>query len=898
MPPSPPIGAIVRIAVIGSLVIVALVVLTTQLLVAEPEPTPPQPTPPPTQPRAVQPGPQPAANPDAASIRIAAPDVPNGEVDVRLPVNLRIDPDAGIDENASLHLVIDVTVDAQPLAGAAVTVTAASAAVVDTDRQGRLRLRPQQLASWRQLTSAAGVDLFMAFDPPAGVINVALQLVADDGDPPAVLSPLTSRTFDVDADGQSLLARIERDYRAGELPADAAARHSLLSAIDPDYRADRYLELYDDDIPEDPQALGLFAVSLFPEASEETRAELDAYLTGGLRPAAAVSEAAARPVMTTVAFEPEDYSDCDDPGAAWPCSTHINEETGGDAIDLRFVYAVGELPGEVEDRDDDGNGRPDQVDDLVTAFVEAWRFHRDVLGMRAPRGEVTVVLDDITGGVSLPSLLGGSIRIPPDATPYLVRHELFHQVEYRYLSVADIAARFAPMLWLMEATAEWASYEAEQQLGPHDEDSDAGAYAAHLPAALREPHRTIDAIRQLRGGPRYGAFVLLEYLDQEHGGYRAVEDVLIASGDGGRRPIHVIADQVPSWADAVTEYRQWTYVLNHDDRHEVGFAAPDSDGDGIDDIDQHWRPPLQEVPETAGDTRWQARPARVEQRDRSSTPRFSIVSSTTIHPGGAAYVEVELPRGTPVADIDIETRSDDIRVVTMPTSIHPRLCQAPTSVHISAPGAAADAPLHRTCRRLVLALVNTAVPDIGRGGQEVRWTIRVGQVQAPAKAARPSIDPAQDLVSNRVTFGDTVELAARVARPTAPDTWPDGGSVQWRVQLRRDDEVGYANVLLWRLSGVVEASVLSDRGHVSCTSVGGSGEYAFDGTWYRVTFAPECLQMDGLSGPPTELRVAAFTGHPRRYLDAIPGAYADDEATLNGPIAAGGRATFNDDVPP
>jgi hypothetical protein len=883
-----------RVVIVGLLGIVALVVLVTRAFVAEPAGQ--------DQP-AASPSPNATASfVEAASIRIETP-ATSGDQGVRVPVNVRIDPNAGLDEDMPLQVLASITVDAQPFAGAQVSVPTAETVAVATDPRGAFRLPLRNLGRWDELTSAAGADFVLAFDPSAGAINVTLEIATGD-DTPRLVSATTSRAFDVEPVGESLLTRIERDYRAGVITADEAARHSMLSAIDPDYRAERYADLYDDDIPEDPQALGLFAVSLLPEVSAATRAELEGYLDGTRHPGAeAGSEAAAgMPVATTVGFQPAADSDCDGPIDALLCSTPVERgdpATGGLPIDLLVLYVVGDGEGHVEDRDDDDNGRPDQIDALIASYVEAWRFFRDGLGMRAVDHRVTIVLDDVNRASSVGDGDSGVITMPPDATPYLVRHELFHQVQYEYFLPTEGGLRYDHCLWLMEATAEWASAEAEQRLGPHGDAPGAGAYAASLDDALGEPHRSIDHVDL-----GYGSFPFFEYLEQAHGGNGVVENVLRGTGEGffGRRPTRVIADQVPSWTDAIVEYRQWSYLLTRDERHDVGFAAPDSDHNTVSDIDQYWRPVLQGDPRTAGRTQWVARPARAQSLDRSSTPMFAVAGSTGIHPGGAVYVEVDVPRGTRHADIDIETGGEEIRTVAMPTARYPRLCQPPTSVHIRPPGSAADTTLHRTCERLVLLLVNAAQPAVGLGAEDVRWTIFVDATRpepatrpaAPATEPTPAGNAAWDILRHHVAYGDTVELAMDLAAPVDPASWPDRAIVQWRLEVRREDEIGYANVLVWP-SGVVE--VHSDRGHVSCSSVNPGTEHAFDGTSHRVTLPPDCLQMDGLSGPPTELRVAAIAGILDRFVDSAPNGHTMDGpvTSFDGPVPQGQRATFEDD---
>jgi hypothetical protein len=78
---------------------------------------------------------------------------------------VRIDPTAGIPEDAPLQLVVDIGVDEQPHANGSVWVTAVEVIAVDTDAQGRLQVAPQDLGSWQELTSADGVDFVLGRSP-------------------------------------------------------------------------------------------------------------------------------------------------------------------------------------------------------------------------------------------------------------------------------------------------------------------------------------------------------------------------------------------------------------------------------------------------------------------------------------------------------------------------------------------------------------------------------------------------------------------------------------------------------------------------------------------------------------------------------------------------------------
>lgn len=90
---------------------------------------------------------------EVASIRIDEPDVPVGGAGVNVPANLWIAPDGGITQDTPLQLTGEITIDEQPLAGRSVLLSAAEAATVDTDAQGRFQVPPLDLGTWEQLTS-------------------------------------------------------------------------------------------------------------------------------------------------------------------------------------------------------------------------------------------------------------------------------------------------------------------------------------------------------------------------------------------------------------------------------------------------------------------------------------------------------------------------------------------------------------------------------------------------------------------------------------------------------------------------------------------------------------------------------------------------------------------------
>lgn len=230
-------------------------------------------------PSVLTPTPAAAQTTDAVTVDLGDPAPLSPADGFAVPIALRVDPDGGVDPAADLQLILDFAVDGQPLADAAVEIATADVSNVTTDADGRIQVSASELGTWAQLTSTDGVDFSVEFDSPVGQVGLTAQVIVD-GDPTTPVSSVATRSFDVESSGESLSDRIMRDYQAGVITVDDAAVYSLRSAVDPGYRADPYLDLYDDDIPEDPQALALFAATVFDEVSNQTRDELEELLTG------------------------------------------------------------------------------------------------------------------------------------------------------------------------------------------------------------------------------------------------------------------------------------------------------------------------------------------------------------------------------------------------------------------------------------------------------------------------------------------------------------------------------------------------------------------------------------------------------------------------------------------
>lgn len=731
--------------VVGFIVVAALV---AQAFVAAPGPAWAQ-TPPPD---------------DAVAISIGEVAPPVEGQSVAVPVTLTVDPAAGLDETVPLLLQMMFDVDAQPLTDATVAIAAAT---VTTDTSGVAEVAVSELGTWEELTSADGLTVDMAFAAPAGSVGVALQVVvpATETELEAAVSPVASYGFDVAPAGQTLAAAIESDYDQGTISADDAARISLHSAFDPTYRDERYAALYDDAVPEDPQRLALLGMSLWPELSKKTARELDeAYFAptdsgskgGGGKPSSSQEQLAA--AAPTGGGGPS----CGGT-APYPCTYIVD---GAPRLEFRYRQGTGTY--DVPAIDVDGDQIPDRLEDLTAKFHEAAAFFTGGLGMRPVDHTIVVWLHASDAGLSVPRAVGGgSVGIPFDAADYLVRHELFHQVEYEYLPFDAIVVQGRPMYWLLEAAAEWAAYRARLTLGTGD--GRVGRYAADLPDALGRPHARLDETRDLFGGPEYGSFAFLEYLAQRHGGIATVEQVLIGSGGGiaGKRPTDVIADLVPSWEQAIVEYRQWTYLLERGGGYDVGFDATTP-------IDTEWRVALQADDRTKGSDARFARPYRTQQRDVSGTETFFETATAEVHPGGVRYYEFVLPQDkVTTIDIDLSTQGGTMQLTAMATGSYPDLCQAPVTREITPPSSTMRIEAGAGCDRLTLAVINTERPSFAYVVSPVKLTIAGTNGGALTYCGLPRLDLALviDSGSSMATNdpdGRRLTFASRIADGKLP----------------------------------------------------------------------------------------------------------------------------------
>jgi hypothetical protein len=154
-----------------------------------------------------------------------------------------------------------------------------------------------------------------------------------------------------------------------------------------------------------------------------------------------------------------------------------NLSYGCSGVSDHFViyYNVG-AKATVDLTDSDNDGVPDAAREMLVSAELARETSVSILGYRQPAvtyiftDSALLKLNDSTGAaLPLSKFAPPSIHLFKAADPtYLVRHEVFHQVQYRYIPAyasGPISAGLAfknitAINWWMEATAEWAAHQA------------------------------------------------------------------------------------------------------------------------------------------------------------------------------------------------------------------------------------------------------------------------------------------------------------------------------------------------------------------------------------------------------------------------------------------------------
>ncbi len=204
------------------------------------------------------------------------------------------------------------------------------------------------------------------------------------------------------------------------------------------------------------------------------------------------------------------------------------------------VYPPSRLSGHLADTSP-ADGIPDQAAETLDTLNRAWDYYHDVLGYNGPGDvvwawNVATLQDDRAA-----SLPGGVILAPAqyDAKGYLPVHELFHQFQWPYMSLAfpvlpppsaydplglkDWATAILELVnlsninWWMEATAEWATTRYANFISQptNPETSIAVAAAGSLGLFLATPSRKLASGDPHTDTRHYGELAMVDYFAQK-----------------------------------------------------------------------------------------------------------------------------------------------------------------------------------------------------------------------------------------------------------------------------------------------------------------------------------------------------------------------------------------------
>ena len=319
---------------------------------------------------------------------------------------------------------------------------------------------------------------------------------------------------------------------------------------------------------------------------------------------------------------------------------------------------------------------------------------------------------------------------------YLTHHELFHVFQYEnYIRddalignwLPDVGVPFnwdiGPVgpLWWMEATAEWAAgYTVRSGVQAQPQ-----TYAANLPHFLGRPDERIsrfDPLINLDPNDcrcrQYGAFVLPEYLAGRLGtpgvglGYNAdvIRETFEAlAGMPAPQFVEPAIEAVAvgygtSFAGILPDFARANYLLEYDD----------GVGGGASDVQTIWRDRLQEDDRTKGDLDGLA-PSRPMRARHDMTDGSAAQGSTTLKPGGSAYVDlVPSPRGSTgemaitIANASAETEAHVMTLSYPAPPASPTIC-IETPVFIDPDGSGiVSVPINNGCEYAVLTVTHTA----------------------------------------------------------------------------------------------------------------------------------------------------------------------------------------------
>lgn len=574
----------------------------------------------------------------------------------------------------------------------------------------------------------------------------AIETVRLIGGPEALSEQLATEIAENLLAGRSTTDRIRIAHTQGGLGIDDAARYSVLAIVDPE-KVPAEFEAVDS---ANDTRHSLAVAGWWNDIDAATREEILGYLEPRPAPEQSATDAFAGAGQ-----------DCNVSlvVGSFPVFCRVDQDVDGDGeFEYGVYYNVGRLG--VPDTDINDNDRPDLIDSVIGSLNQAWTVYVD-LGFTPPERVEVVMNPFMPPGAGFTPPFSGAMHLDTDPNfvgAYLPRHELFHSFQWQEISADDYGRHQDGFTWWTEATAEWAAGVVNAH--PNTQRRVNG-HANSLPSALGHPLRRYDRAENLSGGPEYGSFPVAQYLEERFGGTDVVRDTLVRAGAPafGENPAEVVADvlgQDRGFAEEFVDYRLWTYTLA--ETRGVGFATPD--------VDDYWRPALQNDPLTAGATEQDARPHRVP-----APLRPGIVGSWELMaPTAAQYVDLQTDASIAAARIQVETNSPDVRAVLLPFSDYPALCRDPIPLERDDDGLFLDVTLDPSCPELTLAIINAASLDVADSW--VSWSV----------TARGPMTLGGEGLTATIRFGDGIDetldaVGQILGSPTDDTGWIEGCSL-------------------------------------------------------------------------------------------------------------------------
>ncbi|MBG0816093.1 GDSL-type esterase/lipase family protein [Planomonospora sp. ID82291] len=485
---------------------------------------------------------------------------------------------------------------------------------------------------------------------------------------------------------------LSQAWKRGEISVDEYVRHSVERLAQPENIPKEYRSA--EGIPHEAGLALYYALQLAEQqASPETKAWLAETFK---QPDPAVARSTTEAARTPSVAAPSPWTECGDhrthvtfAGNYFDCvhtvTTTIRFNIYYNIDGLSEAWASDGSGGGVWARVDGvvavdtnpANGVPDAIDLMATNHTKAWGQYKAWGYGLTGQGVQIYVGFDFGGvnpnhpGVTIPTggpgdaVAGPVILLPADPGDplpgrstrrdwkytYLPYHEMFHAVQYHYLSNTHLGANLTAINWWMEATAEWATHTLYRNINSSGPKPD--AYAGDLPLFLGQPELALNsALSPWSTSPKrqYGAFIFAGYLT-ERTGFDFVRQTWQAMGN--KLPIEAIDQVLAGYGRdlktelqgfAVANYRLTGTTVNLSTflRAADGYLDPDAS--------TTWRNLLT----NAG---YNGRPARAAEK-ALAWGGGSSSGYTTIWPGGTSYVELSLP-ATGQGRVTVQVRAPD-----------------------------------------------------------------------------------------------------------------------------------------------------------------------------------------------------------------------------------------------